>query len=230
MSEVESINRDFVRAIEANPIHQSTQEIAILAVKASLHLQRAAIGSTLAECLGALRRIDSGQIPISGKEAGYFRRWVERVKGFEGAEHVKAYIRLPAFDPEDLLSKNWYAEFYDQLRDMVKSRKLTIRYVFLLATSQPTTGAVAFLDNFKEFAQEIRIVHSKGAHLSPEQLRPSIVLFQSQRTAFTHDRGDNGVLIEADEWIYAPDYERLSRAYDTIEMASEVYFSRPVDT
>ncbi len=108
------------------------------------------------------------------------------------------------------------------------SGKLRIRYIFLLGTTEPTQGAIEFLDSFKDFVEEIRIVSQKGHQLAPGELRPSIVLFQNQRTAFTHDRGDNSVLTEADHWIFPGDYERLRKQYGAVELASEVYFTKPV--
>ena len=226
MSEVEEVNHDFIRAIELNPIHQITQEIAALAVRSSHQLQRASVEATLSKSLITLRRIQSGQIPIDEREAGYFRRWLELVENHAGVEDVKAYIRLPAFDPNELLQTNWYTGFYARLRDLVASKKLTIRYTFLLRPKEPDEASSKFLDRFKDFAEEIRIVDLKGAYLGPEQLRPSIVLFQNQRTAFTHDRGDNAVMSEADQWIFDDNYERLQTQYATIELTSQVYFRR----
>ncbi len=97
MAQVEEINRDFIHAIESNPVHQATQEFGVLAVAAKHRMQRAPVERTLSICLETLRRIVKGQIPISDREASYFRRWLEVVENFEGVEDVKAYIRLPSF-------------------------------------------------------------------------------------------------------------------------------------
>jgi hypothetical protein len=159
-------------------------------------------------------------------EAGYFRHWLDLVEQSTESEHVRAYIRVAAFDPKYLMSKNWFDTFYDRVRELVKCGKLTIRYVFLLGTEEPTEGARMFLDNFKTFAKEIRIVDQKGHRLSPAQLHPSIVLFDTQKAVLTHDRSENTVLIEADEWIFKEDYARLSKQFDDIELASTIYFSK----
>ena len=195
-------------------------------MKARHDLQRKAVDRVLMNTVQTLERIYRGQVPIPGMEAGYFRHWIDLVEQSEGSEHVRAYIRIAAFDPKDLLSKNWFTTFYDRIKDLVKRGKLRIRYVFLLGTEVPTDGARAFLDSFKSFAEEIRIVDQKGHRLSPGQLRPSIVLFDKQRAVFTHDRSENTVLVEADEWIFKEDYERLSKQFDDVEMASSIYFLR----
>ena len=52
MSQVEALNRDFVRAIENNPIHQTTQEIAVLASKSKHDRQREAVSLGLELCAG----------------------------------------------------------------------------------------------------------------------------------------------------------------------------------
>lgn len=226
MSAVEDLNRDFVRTMENNPVHQATQEIAALAARANHALQRTAVSGGLARCLDTLRSIQSGRIPIPGKEAGYFHRWLDVAQSSHGVERVKAYIRVPAFDPVELLTKNWYGEFYARIRELVSSGRLSIRYIFLLATNEPAGGTLDFLNSFKDFAEEIRLVNQKGDHLAPEQLRPSIVLFQTRRTAFTHDRSDNAILIEADEWIFEDDYKRLEMRFATVELASSVFFTR----
>jgi|ERR1035441_877581 pyrimidine deaminase RibD-like protein len=226
MSQVESLNHHFVRTMESNPLHQATQEIAVLAVKARHDLQRKAVDRVLTNTVETLRRIYRGQVPIPGMEAGYFRHWLELVEESKENEHVRAYIRVAAFDPKYLMSTNWFDTFYDRVRELVKCGKLTIRYVFLLGTDLPTERARLYLDNFKTFAKEIRIVDQKGHRLSPAQLHPSIILFDSQKAVFTHDRSENTVLIEADEWIFKEDYARLSKQFNDIELASTIYFPK----
>jgi pyrimidine deaminase RibD-like protein len=226
MSQVEDINRDFIHAIENHPVHRMTQEIAVLAVRANEDRQRNAVDRTLACCLHELRRIENGEIAIPGREAGYFRHWLDKVTNFQGTEHVKAYIRLSAFNPEELHSKNWFQEFYQRLSEMVKSGKLTIRYVFLLRSKEPTDATGQYLNLIKDFAEEIRFIGHEGHHLPPDELRPSIVLFENQRAAFTHDRADTTALLKASEWIFKKDYDRLSKQFSIIELASNVYFRR----
>lgn len=226
MSQVEAINQDFIRAMEANPIHQVISKIAVAAVKSNHPLQRSAIAKTLNETLFAVKKIQNGQVPIPGREAGYFHRWIEVVERSQSPERVRAYIRIPAFDPNDLLAKNWFKGFYDKLAKLVSAGRLTIKYVFLLGTHLPDAQTTKFLDSFKPFAEEIRIVEQKGEHISANLLRPSTVLFQTQQVAFTHDRADNAALIEADEWIFEHNYDIQCRRLNMIEMASWVYFTK----
>jgi hypothetical protein len=226
MAEVEDLNRDFIHAVENNPIHQTTQEIAVLGIRTGNDLQRAAVNRALKACVEVLRHIHHGQIPVLGREAGYFRRWLERAEGYQGLQHVKAYVRLSAFKPGELASNSWFQEFYRRLEELVRSGKIRIQYVFLLQTNKPTTEEMAFLDRYKAFAEEIRIVDQKGYQWAPEVLHPSIILFEEQRIGFTHDRGDDTVLLEVVEWIFGDDYDLLRTRYAEIELASNLYFRR----
>jgi hypothetical protein len=227
MAEVEDINRDFVRAMENNPIHRVIQEIATLATKSNKRdLQVQAVRRVLEALSNDLRHIHRGQVPIPGKEAGYFSRWLEIAQNCNDAEQVKAYIRITAFDPNDLLKSSWFNSFYEHLSRLVQSNKLSIRYIFLVGEKDPGKEARKFLDRYKEFAEEIRIVESMGKRLSAEQLRPSMVLFEKQRVAFTHDRSDSGEFLGGDEWIFEEDYDRLNRQYAQIELESGSYFAR----
>lgn len=227
MSEIEDINRNFIRAIEHNPIHQITQEIAVLSVKTRGRLQEEARDRALNECAKNMRRIfHYGQIPIPGGEAGYFKRWIESMETYDGTENVKAYIRLAPFNPTDLLTRNWFNTFYERIKQLVKCGKLTLKYVFLLRSRIPQDPEIAFLDRFKEFADEIRTVDEGGVQLQSDSLRPSIVLFQNQRFAFTHDRNDNTTLVEAIEHVSEAEFVRLSDRFRNIEMISSLYFRR----
>ena len=88
----------------------------------------------------------------------------------EGSEHVRAYIRIAAFDPKDLLSKNWFTTFYDRIKDLVKAWQAQNSLCVFAWHEVPTDGARAFLDSFKSFAEEIREVDSKRSSSVPGQL------------------------------------------------------------
>jgi hypothetical protein len=62
--------------------------------------------------------------------------------------------------------------------------------------------------------------------ITPDDLRPSIVLFETQKFAFTHDRADNAAMLQASEWISKKEFERLQQQYQKLEIASEVIFKR----
>jgi pyrimidine deaminase RibD-like protein len=227
MAEVEDINRGFVRAMENNPIHRVMQEIATLATKSNKRdPQIQAVRRVLDACSRDLQCIHRGQIPILGKEAAYFDRWLEIAENFKDTQKVKAYIRIAAFDPKDLLKLSWFNHFYERLAKLVRSGKLSIRYVFLVGEKTPGKKACELLDRYKEFSEEIRIVENMGQRLSAAQLRPSIVLFETQKVAFTHDRSDSGEFLGGDEWIFEEGYNRLDRQFAQIELESGVYFSR----
>jgi len=223
VKKVEEINDDFVQMIESHPLHNVTQEIAVLALNAN-EADREAVSRTLNDCIATLRRIHAGQVPIPGREAGYFKRWLEIVEGKEKLQHVIAYIRIPSIQPGKLLTDNWFKTFYDKLRKLVRYKKVKIRYIFLLGRDLPDPQTEAFLDAFKSFSAEIRIIDKRGSDVAAAELKPSVVLFEDQHIVFTHDRGDNGVLIEADEWRDEQNFEKWSRRVDILKLASSVYY------
>jgi hypothetical protein len=138
---------------------------------------------------------------------------------------VKAYIRLTAFDPDKLPRSSWFENVYMKFEEAVAAGRLTLEYVFLLRRS-PTEPVRSYLARFQRFAQRISLVYESDPRLTTETLRPSIVLLQNQRLAFTHDRGEDASLSEAFEWIRPDDYERLGRQYDRLEILSNPYFAR----
>ena len=224
MAEIEDMNRDFIRSMENNPIHHVIQKIAVSSVRSNkLDIQRAAVQRVLEDSEHKLKRIQHGQVPIDGKEHGYFDRWLAVGERCTDSEQVKAYIRVSAFDPRNLLQDSWFTRFYDRLQQLVASNKLAIRYIFLIREKNPVADTRKFLDRYAAFAQDVRIVEERGARLSQSQLQPSIVLFERQRVAFTHDRRDSGEFLGADEWIFEENYARLDKQFREIELASKPY-------
>jgi len=108
----------------------------------------------------------------------------------------------------------------------VKDQKLSIRYIFLLRSKIPQAPELEYLNRFKEFVEEIRIVDEKGVQLPPASLRTSIVIFENQKFAFTFDRNDNMTLVEALEHVSDSEFQRLNTQYHNIEMISSLYYRR----
>jgi pyrimidine deaminase RibD-like protein len=226
MSQLEDLNRFFISRIENDVVTKRMQEMGVLVSRCRDPRQSVAAEYHLEECLQNLRRIESGEIPIIGQEAAFFEHWLERARRYKDTQNVRAYIRLPAFKPEELLSKNWFEDFYQKLSDMVASDQLRIKYIYLLPTQEVTPPIEMYLDKIKRFADEIRIIRLSGRHLAPEDMRPSLVLFDTQKFAFTHDRADNAAMLQASEWISTKDMDRHTQRYRRLEMASEVYYNR----
>lgn len=226
MSQLEELNRFFISHIESHPIHQMTQDIGVLAARCSDPRRSAAAEENLRACWQNLRKIDSGEIPLVGHEAEFFRHWLARASIYDKPQTVRAYIRLPAFKPEDLNTKNWFQEFYERLSEMVHSGKITIYYIYLIPTEQLTEPTKVYLERIQAFAEEIRIISLAAPLLKPEDLRPSIVLFETQKFAFTHDRADTSAMLQATEWISKEHYERLERQYQELRPASEPFYKR----
>lgn len=226
MTQLEELNRDFIQAIETNAVHQATQEIAELATRSGTCRQREAAGAALRGCLDSLRCIHSGQIRIPGREGGYFTRLLECIDQAQKPEQIKAFIRLTAFEPEELIGKSWFERFYTRLDEAVRNEKLVIEYIFLLRSAVPMESEGTFLSRYERFAKKIGTLSQLDSRVSPESLRPSIVLLETQQIAFTHDRGDDSTLLEATEWISQEDYRRLHAQFNSIELISTEYFRR----
>jgi pyrimidine deaminase RibD-like protein len=226
MAQLEEVNRNFIRAIETKPIHNAAREILTLATRASTACQQRASVSVVTESVDSLRRIHRGEIRIPGREAGYLRRFLERLNETNAQEHVRAYIRLAAFDPHEVLGKSWFESFYQQLDQAVRDNNLRIEYIFLLRTAVPTGPSEEFLSRYKQFAETIGYVWQDDPRITPKDFRPSIVLFQTQRIAFTHDRGNEGVLLEATEWVSKEAYGRLRAQFDRIALMSTTWFRK----
>lgn len=228
MAQLEELNRDFIHAIKNDAVLVATQEIADLAKRSGIARQREMSGAAVRECLESLRRINHGELRIAGREAGYFKRFLERLDEGLDVERVKAFIRLTPFAPDELSKLSWFETFYERLLDAAQKNKLLLEYVFLIRTPEPTDIAKSFIDRYKQFAGKIGIVHERDPHLTREMLRPSIVLFETQRIAFTHDRGEDSSLLEATEWVCADHFEQLQAQYRRIEVISSPYFNRGV--
>ncbi len=230
MSQLEELNRGFIQSIKADSIHRATREIAELATRSGIPRQREAVGTILRECLLSLQKINQGEIQISGREAGYFKRFLERIDEGDGTQYFKAFIRLTVFEPEELVNNSWFENFYSKLEAAVHAKKIVIDYIFLIRTKELTRADKDFIDRYKRFARRIGIVYPKDPRLSPEILRPSIVLMETQSAAFTHDRADDSSLLEATEWVSQQHYERLRDQYNRIEVMSRLYFQAETDT
>jgi class 3 adenylate cyclase/pyrimidine deaminase RibD-like protein len=226
MSQLEELNRGFTESIKTDAVRRATQEIAELATRSGKPRQREAIGSTLRDCLASLRKINKGEIEIPGREAGYFKRFLERIDEAGEGEYFKAFIRLTAFEPDELINNSWFETFYAKLAAAVHAKKVVIEYVFLVRGKDLSEGERNFIDRYKQFARRIATVYPTDRRLPPGIIRPSIVLMQNQRAAFTHDRADDSSLLEATEWVTEQHYERLQNQYNRIEVMSRTYFSQ----
>lgn len=167
-----------------------------------------------------------GSRRIPGREAGYFRRLLECIDAAKQTEHIKAFIRLTAFSPNELTRKTWFEDFYAKLDERVRTRKVVIEYIFLIPTDAPTGSYKDFISRYEKFAQKIGYVSKLDSRVTAENLHPSIVLLETQQIAFTHDRGDDSTLIVAEEWTAQEDFKRLDHQFDSIELISTPYFRK----
>lgn len=226
ISQLEELNRDFIHAIESDAISQATREIADLAKRAGIPRQRELSGTAVRQCLESLRRIHHGELQIAGREAGYFKRFLERVGEGQETEKIKAFIRLTAFEPKELSKLSWFDEFYSRLKRAVEEKKVVIEYIFLIRKPTPTGRVKAFIDQYQQFARRIAILHERDPRLTADMLHPSVVLFETQRIAFTHDRGEDSSLLEATEWVSEDHFEKVQNQYRRIELISASYFQQ----
>lgn len=228
MAELEELNREFVHFIENDAIHLATREIADLAFRSRIPRQREAVGASIRDCVASLRRINAGEICIPEREPGYFNRLLEAIHQSSETEKVKAYIRLTAFDPEELYHASWFDRVYEAFEALVRADRLIIEYIFLVRALPPMDTVKEFLSMFERFADRIAVVGQQDSRLTSDLLHPSIVLLERQRIAFTHDRGDDSVLVEATEWIKPEQYKELEAKYKRVEIMSHSYFRKEV--
>lgn len=217
---------DLIRTVHVDAIRQASQEIASLALHSATQRQRQAVNATVRDCLDSLRRIQRGQIPIPGKEAGYFKRLLERVETAAEPEHIRAFIRLTPFDPAQLAARSWFETVYRRFEQEVHRGRLAVDYIFLLRTPTPIGRAKDFIAKFEGFAGSIALLDQHDSRLTPDMLRPSIVLLEKQRVAFTHDRADDSSLLEPIEWLFEEDYKILEGRYKRLELLSTAYLAK----
>jgi hypothetical protein len=215
--------RDSDESMQCKAIGEAN-EILTLAALSCTPRQKEAIRVLINECLASLQRVLRGQIRISDLEGGYFARFFDRVNQFPEPQSIKAFIRITAFEPEELCTRSWFPHFYKKLSAAVREKKVVIEYIFLLRTENLTEPVSNYLSKYKSFAKRISIVSQERSQLEPETLRPSIVLFESQQIAFTHDRGDDNKLVDATEWVLDIQYKRLKDQYERIEFVSTCIF------
>lgn len=209
------------------PSTRALQELATIARQNCTPAQCDAIDIAVQMCLDPMSDGLTGRIPVGGKEAGYFERLFHRINQLDHPpEKIKSFIRLVAIDPADLPSKSWFNTVYEEISDAVRQNKLVIQYIFLLRDANVTPDVRDFLSLYEQFAEKISIVSQQDVRLAPESLRPSVVILERQKIAFTHDRFDDGTMIDATEWLFPTDVERLKAQYRRIELLSRCIFTR----
>jgi hypothetical protein len=112
------------------------------------------------------------------------------------------------------------------MSDAVRENRLVIQYVFLVRDEFLTDPVRDFLSMYEQFADKISVISQDESRLSAQMLRPSIVLLERQRIAFTHDRLDDSTMIDATEHLFPSDVERLQNQYRRIELLSRRIFKR----
>jgi len=204
----------------------SAVEIAATTLRMSTSRQKAAAEEILERTTTYLRKVGEGRIHIKGKEPGYFQRQKEaRMEGPE-PEHIQAYIRLTAFEPDQLWGKSWFDTVYREYIEDVQAGILTLEYIFLIHTIPAHPRELEFIARYQAFASTIAILAENDDRLSTELIVPSIALLTNRRRAFTHDRGPGGMLTDSDEWIFEKDYERLKKKYEELSMLSTRIFPK----
>lgn len=211
---------------EVDAVIRSALEIATTTLGISGPRQKAAAEEILARTDAYLRKVQEGRIHIKGKEPGYFQRQKEvRMDGPE-PEHILAYIRLTAFEPDQLWGKSWFDTVYREYIEDVQAGRLTVDYIFLIHSMPGHPSVLEFIARYEAFATTIAILAETDDRLSADLVVPSIALLTNRRRAFTHDRGPGAILIENDEWLFEKDYDRLRKKYDELSMLSTRIFSK----
>ena len=193
--QLEELNREFIQSIKSDPINIATTEIIELATRSGTLGQREAITQTIQDCLKSIRRIQQGQLSITGGDASYFKYFLSLVENHPKPEFVRAFIRLTSFEAAGTFERFSLAGLYEGLHDAVASGKLTIEYIFFLRSQQSLDRKeiALFIARYKKFSKEIRLVFEDSTRLLHTDIQNSIALLTDRRTALTHDR-DNDVI------------------------------------
>lgn len=225
--QLEELNREFIQSVKSDPINIATTEIIELATRSGTVGQRKAITQTIQDSLKSLRRIQQGQLPITGGDAGYFKHFLSLVQNHPKPEFAKAFIRATSFEVAGTADKFALTGLYDGLHEAVKSGKLTIEYVFLLRSRESLSSNEVnlFIERYKTFSKAIRLVFEDRTRLHHIDIQNSIALLTDRRTAFTHGRDNDGRIIDAVQWISPDDYKRLEEQYDRVRMDSHPFFT-----
>jgi len=223
--QIGELSCDFVPAAEMGLALR--RDLFTLATRPSTSRQRQAANAILQDCVESIRRIEQGEIQIAGREGAYFDRWIRRLDEGSGLQNVRAFIRLTAFEPHEIDGRSWFESFYRSLNEAAQSGRLEIEYIFLIRTPAPEGEVKEFIARYERFARRISYLFQGDPRLPIDDGRPSIVLFDSQRIAFTHDRGDDGSLIQAIEWVSEDHYTRLCAHFARVEFISTTYFENP---
>ena len=224
--DVGSVDPNLWSDSEVDAVIRSSLEIATTTLGMSASRQKAAAEEILTRTTTYLRKVKEGRIHIKGKEPGYFQRQKEVRKDGPGPEHMQAYIRLTAFEPDQLWGKSWFDTVYREYIDDVQAGILALDYIFLIHSMPGHPSELAFIARYEAFASTIAILAENDDRLSADLIVPSIVLLTNRRVAFTHDRGPGAVLTDNDEWLFDKDYERLRKKYEELSMLSTRIFSR----
>jgi transcriptional regulator with XRE-family HTH domain len=216
---------DILEEHAVDALMQAAQEILSLAASQHTPLQQEATEAVLKDCLNNLQLIHNpGR--ILGNEDVFFKHILKRIHETDQPEKLKAYIRLTPFAPVEVGTRSWFETFYIKLEEAVRQNKVEVEYIFLLDAVPPSDELVTFLSRFKRFARQVSIVSATNEQLSPQNVRPNVTLFSTQKIAITHDRDDNKKLVDVMEWKYQGIFNQLLDRYESIELISTPYFLR----
>ncbi len=120
------------RSVDSEEVPRLIGELDSLSDSAVHDRQRQAMCDVLKETVDSFKRIDAGEIPIAGREGGYFARLIEAIDQSHHAEDIQCYIRLTELNPEGLYDESWFHSVYEDFEERVKAGRAAIEYIFLV--------------------------------------------------------------------------------------------------
>jgi hypothetical protein len=207
------------------------KEVLYLFLQANSDIQRIAMKEEIKKCTKTLNQIRRGQIPIQGGDTGYFDHFLRIIEANTTREHVKVFVQATPLEvghSRGLRSFERFGlqELYQRLNRAVREHKLSIEYIFLLLSSKSLNESAVqyFLQRYKSFSREIRLVFEDITTLKSEDIEDTLALLTDHRIAFTHRRGYDGNIDNPVKWTSNSDYERFVEKYDRIKVDSKEYF------
>jgi pyrimidine deaminase RibD-like protein len=231
MSQLEELNRefsDYVRSdAEADAIQRGLGEIRAIAMRSKCPQQRRAIESAVEDALDATRLAQKNRFRILGADAGFFKNYLDILHARSEPEYVRVFVKTTSFHTADSFKKFALKRLYDELKTLAQSGKLLTDYIFLLRSRDclQDDSVIAFLDRYKPFSREIRVVFADSTRVNHENIQRSIAVLENEKIAFTHDRDNDGRIVDPIEYRGSEDYNRLEMLYEEIAMDSHKYFS-----
>jgi hypothetical protein len=187
--------------------------------------QKEAAREEYARHLGALRRIEQGQIPLRLDTAAYFNRFFDFVSTGNHTKKVQVFARLLNLEARKNLLKFGPKGLQHRFVEAVRAGQLDAEYVIFLRSpeSLKLPEVKETLKFYRSFASRIYLHYQTKTPLSNGETGQTIAIWDEYGAIFTHDWDYRGNLENLVQWVCKEDHERLRQSYETIRSQSDLY-------